>query len=385
MPSFGRRRFLRLAVGTVATLAVPAARLVASSPRPSAQDVTPAGTAGPSPSLAPAPPGDLLLLTSPDHWDPGVIRTLGAEDGIHVRVTPLWDDAEAHRAVLAGEVAPDLMSTDGGWATQLHADGFVEPLDPDRLAVASELFPMALEPGLVAIPEGLLGFPWSWSPLQVVCDPARLTGIPDSWDVLVDPRNRGRVVIEAQRLDLVLCAGRATGATEPLAMSDAELATATDWLTRLRPNVRRIVRRRSETIDLLTSGECTLAITSLGAPDLVRDAGGPELVAFVPREGTIGSFDVDVALRGAANAVRTNAWLDAAGAAEAAAAGFLTDGRPLFNERALRLLVDRGHGDRARRYLYDRPETVLDLTLTGPGERPEAYLAAHATAFPEGG
>lgn len=377
MRSFGRRRFLRIAAGTATALAVPGRPAVGRA----APSATPAGTAGPSPT--PVPRGELRLLTSPDHWDPGVIRTLAAQDGIDVRVTPLWDDAEAYRQVVDGSVVTDLVSADGGWVTRLVSDGRVEPLDPDRLEVTSELFPMALELGIVASPEGLLGFPWSWSPLQVVCDPARLVAIPDSWDVLVDPRNRRRVVIEAQRMDLVLCAARATGADDPLAMTDAELATATDWLRRLRPNVAHIVRRRGAAIDLLASGECTLAISALGVPDLVRDAGGPELMAFVPREGTIGSLEAEVMLRDAQNAVRVPAWLDAAAAAEAAAAAFLADGRPLFNERAYQLLVDAGHGERARRYLYDRPETVLQLTLTGPGARPDDYLAAYAAAFAE--
>jgi hypothetical protein len=104
-------------------------------------------------------------------------------------------------------------------------------------------------------------------------------------------------------------------------------------------------------------------------------------MAYVPREGTIGSLEAEVLLRDAPNAVRVPAWLDAAASAEAVAASFLVDGRPSFNERALRLLEDAGLGDRARRYLYDRPETVLDLTLTGPGTRPDDYLAAYASVF----
>jgi spermidine/putrescine-binding protein len=327
------------------------------------------------------PEGQLRLLTSPDHWDPGVISHLSADQGISVRVTPLSDDAAAYRSVVEGRVTPDLVTADGGWVTRYRLDDRIEPLDPGRPSVVAELYPTARRLALVASDEGLLGFPWSWSPLQVVCDPARLRSIPDSWDVLVDPRNRRRVVVEAQAMDLVLCAARATGAVDPLAMTDAELASATDWLTRLRPNVRAIVRRRSEAIELLASGECTLAISSLGVPDLVREAGGPEVVAFVPREGTIGSIEVDVALRGAPNAVRIPAWLDAACAAEVAADAFLTDGRPLFNERAYRLLVDAGHGERARRYLYDRPETVEDMTLTGPGSRLDDCLSAYRSVF----
>ena len=380
MRPFGRREFLRLAAGSMAALAVPGASAVAATPRPTG----PTGTPRPSPSPPPVPQGELRLLTSADHWDPGVIRSLGAEDGIDVRVSPLWDDAEAHRRVVAGEVTPDLVTADGAWITRYRSDDLVAPIETEDLDVVAELFPMTLDLELLAAEDGLLGLPWSWSALQVVCDPARLTAIPDSWEVLVDPRNRRRVVIDAQRLDLVLCAARAIGAADPLAMTDAELAGATDWLARLRPNVRHIVRSRSDVVDLLASGECTLALSALGMPDLVRDAGGPELVAFVPREGTIGSLEAEVALRGAPNAVRIPAWLDAAGAAEVAAASFLRDGRPLFNERALRLLTDAGHGERARRYLYDRPDTVLDLVLTGPGERPDDCLAAWASAFDEG-
>jgi spermidine/putrescine-binding protein len=348
-----------------------------------AAERTPVGTSGPSPTPTQVPAGELRLFTSPDHWDPGVIRTLGAQSGIAVKVRPLWDDAEAYRIVAAGALPLDLVTADGGWVTRYRTEDRLQPLDPDDLAVTEELFPMALDLELLASGEGLLGFPWSWSPVQVVCDPARLASIPDSWDVLVDPRNRGRVVIDSQRLDLVLCAGRATGARDPLAMTDAELATATDWLTRLRPNVRRVVRQRSEIVDSLASGACTLAIAGLGVPDQVLDAGGPELVAFVPREGTIGSLEAEVVLRDARNAVRVPAWIDAAASGEALAAAFLVDGRPSFNERALQLLEDAGHGDRARRYLYDRPETVLDLTLTGPGTRPVDYLAAYASVFGE--
>ncbi len=369
-----RREFLRLAAGSVAALAVPAPRAAGAVP-------TTAGTPRPSPSPTPAPPGELRLLTSADHWDPGVIRTLGARDGIQVRVNPLWDDAEAHRRVMAGEVRPDIVTADGGWITRYRSDDLLAPIEVEELAIADELFPMALELEPLTAGAGLLGMPWSWSAMQVVCDPTRITAVPDSWEVLVDPRNRGRVVIDAQRLDLVLCAARATGAVDPLAMTDAELATATEWLTRLRPNVRHIARDRAAVVERLTSGECTLAISALGVPDLVREAGGPELVAFVPREGTIGSLEAEVAVRDAPNAERIPVWLDAAGAAEVAAESFLRDGRPLFNERALQLLIDAGHGDRARRYLYDRPETVAGLLLTGPGERPDAYLAAWAAAF----
>src|SRR2546421_9230621 len=41
------------------------------------------------------------------------------------------------------------------------------------------------------------------------------------------------------------------------------------------------------------------------------------------------------------------------------AKNFLTNGRPLFNEKAYKLVVHQGHGDRARR-LLDRKSTRLN-------------------------
>ncbi|MBX3029875.1 MAG: extracellular solute-binding protein [Chloroflexi bacterium] len=393
MRPLGRRAVLQAGLGALVAGLAHGTRAFAQSSGagPSATpDRTTSVTAGPEEpalaSAAPTPrpqPGELRLLTAPDHWDPGVIVAIAAEHGIAVRVTPLVDDAAAHAAVVDGSVTPDLVTADGGWVTRYRLEDRVAPLDLGTSHVVEELFPVARTMDLVAGPDGLMGFPWSWSPLQVVYDPSRVARSPASWDVLLEPRHRRSVVVEAQRLDLVLCAARAVGARDPLAMTDAELDRATEWLTRLAPNVRRVVRQRSDAIRLLATGECALAISALGAPDLVRDAAGPELVAFVPKEGTIGSIEVEVLLRDAPNAARVPAWLEMATAPEVAAESFLRDGRPLFNERALRLLMDTGHGDRARRYLYDRPEIALSMTLTGPGIRPDDYLAAYRTAFAE--
>ena len=371
--AFGRRRLLQVGAGFAVALAAPWTRALAQGTGPAAP--------GASPSAARVPPGQLWLLTAPDHWDPAVLQSLAAEQGVDVRITPLTDDAAAFAAVRSGSVEADIVSGDGLWIPAYHAAGLTEAIDLDQIPVAQELYADARTMELLQTPDGMLGYPWSWSPLQIVYDPARVASAPDSWDVLVDAANRGRVVIEAQRMDLVLCAGRAIGARDPLDMTDAELAAATEWLTRLKPNIRRITRQRGDTVAALASGECSMGISSLGAPDLVKDAGGPEMVAFVPKEGTIGSIEAEMVRTNAPNAVRVPAYLDAAASAEASAAAFLHDGRPLFNERAYRILVDAGHGARADRYLYDRPEVALEMTLTGPGARPEAYLAAADVVF----
>ena len=53
--------------------------------------------------------------------------------------------------------------------------------------------------------------------------------------------------------------------------------------------------------------------------------------------------------------------------AEYMAQNFLKYGRPLFNEQAYKLLVNQGQQERADRLLYNKPETVVDMALKGPG------------------
>jgi hypothetical protein len=54
--------------------------------------------------------------------------------------------------------------------------------------------------------------------------------------------------------------------------------------------------------------------------------------------------------------------------AELIAENFLVNGRPLFNEKAYKILTDQGKKDQADRYLYGKAGDVLPkVVLKGPG------------------
>jgi spermidine/putrescine-binding protein len=187
--------------------------------------------------------------------------------------------------------------------------------------------------------------------------------------------------MERQPLDIMLFAAKATGAVDAYNMTDAELATAKDWLTKLKPNILKLVDQNGETISALTDGSAWLATSNLGSPDRVKDAGGPEIVAYVPKEGTIGFIDGEMRVTGGANGARIVPYLEQAANAQWVAQNFLDNGRPLFNERAYKLLVDMGQQDRADRYLYNQPEVALQMTLKGPGGRVQDYLDTFNSVF----
>ena len=105
--AFGRRRFLRVGAGLIVALVAPSTRAAAQGTAPDASGALPSGP--------PVPPGQLRLLTAPDHWDPAVLQALAADQGVDVRITPLTDDATAFADVSAGAVDADIVSGDGLW------------------------------------------------------------------------------------------------------------------------------------------------------------------------------------------------------------------------------------------------------------------------------
>jgi spermidine/putrescine-binding protein len=114
----------------------------------------------------------------------------------------------------------------------------------------------------------------------------------------------------------------------------------------------------------------------------VKEAGGPEMVSFIPKEGTVGFIDGEMIVANAANRDVVRAYLDEAMKAEWIADNFLEFGRPLFNEKAYKLLVDNGHQERADRLFYNQPEVAVSkVTLKGPAPRLEDYINAFNEAI----
>jgi spermidine/putrescine-binding protein len=113
----------------------------------------------------------------------------------------------------------------------------------------------------------------------------------------------------------------------------------------------------------------------------VKNAGGPEVVAFIPKEGTTGFIDGEMTVKGGQNQPVVQPYLEAGAQAEYVAQNFLDNGRPLWNEKAYKLLVDGGHQDQADRYLYNQPELALKMKLKGPAGNTDAYISAFNSVF----
>jgi spermidine/putrescine-binding protein len=387
---FDRRSFLKAAgmagaavgLGSLAAACATPAASVAPSPSAAAGGASAAAPSTAAASQAAAiPSGTFNWLTWGDHWYQAEMDKIAADTGIKANITSFSDNIDAYTKIqqVGGQV--DLVSGDALWVPHYYESQLIDPFDINSLKVASQLYSVARSFEIWSSPAGYLGYPNGWAPIQITYDAAHVTPGADSWQLLLDPKYKKRVVVEDQPVEIMAYMGKAAGVKDPYNMTDDEIAQAKALLVQLKPNVLRLAPQATDTVAALKNGEAWIATINLGADTSVMDQGGPKLTTFTPKEGSIGWMDSEMLVHGGANNNLLIPFLEIHEQAEYVAANFMLNRRPLFNEQAYKLLVNQGQQELADHLLYNKPETVNTLTLKGPGSSTQKVIAAFNDVF----
>jgi spermidine/putrescine-binding protein len=226
-----------------------------------------------------------------------------------------------------------------------------------------------------------MGYPFSWSTVQIYYNPKYVKTKPDSWHALLDTKYKGKISLENIPTDVMAIAGRAIGSKQPYSMTSNEISQAKAFLHQLKPNVLKLASQNNEVVRALADGSAWIGITNLGTDDRVKDAGGPVVKTAYPSEGTIGFIASEQIVKASKNQDAFFKFENAMQQAPFIAKNFLTNGRPLFNEKSYKILVNMGQGDRARRLFYNKPENALKMTIKGPAGDEQAYVDAFNEVF----
>jgi spermidine/putrescine-binding protein len=326
-------------------------------------------------------PVTLNWLTWSDHYTKDQLAAVKKATQIEGRPSLFSDNAEGYLKIRQAGSQFDIVSGDALWVPKYAKDNLIEPFDLAEVKASSELYSMARDFPFFKDGSKYLGYPFAWSTIQIYYNPKNVTTKPDSWHALVDPKYRGKIIAENQPTDLMAMAGRATGAKEPYGMTTAEIAKAKQFLQALKPNILKLASQNTEVIRALADGTAWLAIENLGTDYRVKDAGGPAVEAAYPKEGTYGFIDSEMMVAASKNKDRFVQFLDATERAKWIAENFITNGRPLWNEKAYKVLVDQGQKQRADRLLYNQPEKAMQMTLKGPSGNEQAYSDAFNEVF----
>ena len=224
-------------------------------------------------------------------------------------------------------------------------------------------------------------YPNGWSSVNIYYNPKYVSPAPTSWEVLTEPKYAGKVVAENQPTDLMAMAGLATGAKQPYNMTTAEISKAQQFLKAAKPALLKLVSQNSDSVRALADGSAWMALENLGTDYRVKAAGGPTVMEATPKEGVVGWIDGEQMVKASAHKNRFEQFLNGMEQANWVAQNFLVNGRPLFNEKAYKVLVNQGHKERADLLWYNQPDRALKMTLKGPSGNVQAVIDAFNQVF----
>jgi spermidine/putrescine-binding protein len=326
--------------------------------------------------------GTFSWMTWSDHYIDEQLQEADTKYSIKVTPTLFSDNSEAFLKVQqVGGKQIDMVSGDALWVKKYYDEGLIDGFDLDSLATAKNLYPIVKQFTWWQADGKYLAFPFGYSPVPIAYNPKYVNPAPDSWQVLWDPKYKGKLAMELQPFDVMAMMGKSLGIQDAYNMTDDQIQQAKQQLIDLKPSLLKFVEQNTELVTLMADETIWFATVNLGMEDRVKDAGGPEVKTFIPKEGTVGWMDGEMLVKGGTN--RAVAWnyLDKMETPEWVAANFMKYGRPLLNEGAYKLLEQQGNGDRARRYLMDKPEILLSMTLKGPSANMDAYIKAFNEAL----
>ena len=220
---FSRRQFLKVAaaagvvVGAGGLLEACTTAATAAPATPAPATPAPGVSAAPAtaaPSAAPVS-GTFNWMTWSDHWYQAQMDILAANNNIKSNITSFSDNIDAYTKVkqVGGQI--DMVSGDALWVPHYFENGLIDAFDINSLQVAKQLYSVARSFPIWTKPEGYLGYPFGWSPVQVYYDPAHVSPPPDSWELLIDPKYKKRVVVEDQPVEIMAYMASSPGSRIP--------------------------------------------------------------------------------------------------------------------------------------------------------------------------
>jgi spermidine/putrescine-binding protein len=323
----------------------------------------------------------LNWLTWSDHYFPNQLQKVKGSTKIGGHVQLISDDADAYVKVKRGGAGWDISSEDALWVPKFYKEGLIEAFDIKSIPVSKQLYSVAMHVPFWKAGSNQMGYPFGWSSLPIYYNPKHVKTKPTSYHALLDKKYKKKIVLENQPTDIMAMGGLATGAKKPYNMTTGEISRAKQWIKSLKPNVLKLVSQNTEVIRALTDESAWLTVENIGTDARVRDAKGPLIKVAIPKEGLRGWMDAEMMLKGSKHKDAFPKFINSMEQAPWIAKNFLANGRPLFNEKAYKILVNTGHKERADKFFYNHPETPLSMVLKGPSSNEQAYIDAFNEVF----
>jgi len=210
----------------------------------------------------------LNLLVWEGYADPTFVKSF--EEQHHCKVTASYmGSSDELMAKLRGGSAGnyDVISPSSDVATSIAAGNLAAPLDLSKISSYNQLSPQLTNLPLVRVGGQVYGVPFMWGPDPLIYDTTVFATPPDSWNVLWDPKYKGRISVWDD-LSTVYMAAQVLGYDKPdpsqlYNLSDEQLEAVKKKLLELKPNVRKMWATGGDLTNLFQNHEI---VASMGWP-----------------------------------------------------------------------------------------------------------------------
>ena len=172
----------------------------------------------------------LNMLTWSDHYANDQLKAVARAVSLQGRPTLFSDNADAYLKIKQTHGQFDIVSGDALWVPKYHKDGLTTSFPLSEIAASKQLYSLARTFPFWKDGSNYMGYPFSWSTVQIYYNPKYVKTKPDSWHALLDKKYRGKISLENIPTDMMAIAGRATNAKKPYSMTKAEISRAKAFL-----------------------------------------------------------------------------------------------------------------------------------------------------------
>jgi spermidine/putrescine-binding protein len=237
----------------------------------------------------------LNLLVWEGYADPSFVR--GFEQQCHCKISASYmgNSDELVSKLRGGSAGTyDVISPSSDVATSIARAGLAVPLELSKIPTYGELSPQLTSSTLVRVNGQVYGVPFMWGPNPLIYDTSVFPQPPQSWNVLWDPKYRGKISVWDD-LSTVYMAAQILGYDKPdpdhlYRLSDQQLEAVKNKLIALKPNIRKMWSTGGELTNLFENHEVVAAMAWPLMTNQLRKINFP-IGETIPKENTTGWID----------------------------------------------------------------------------------------------
>src|ERR1700758_3486402 len=237
----------------------------------------------------------LNLLVWEGYADPSFVKGFEEQCKCRVSASYMGTSDELVSKLRGGSASNyDVISPSSDVAKMISSAGLAARLDLSKIPTYSQLSPKLTGMSLVHVNGNVYGVPFTWGPNPLIYDTSLFAQPPESWNVLWDPKYRGKVSVWDE-LSTVYMAAQVLGYDKPdpsqlYNLNDQQLEAVKKKLLELKPNIRKMWATGGELTNLFESHEVVIA---MGWPLNTADLKKANFPAgeTIPKENTTGWID----------------------------------------------------------------------------------------------